>query len=895
MPFIFKSINVLSIALLYYSSSSNDCFLEDAVNDVAIVTCVHAFEGAEYSLQNENAERGRRANWKTEGVISGNDDDDLNEFIDDGDYEYDDDYDQNRKRVRFKNSENDDEDVREVAVARADEDEDDGEMIFKRSAHGVKLIDASIEREMRKRHGEIDENEKGKYSFVWQDREGKREQHSSIGPLLPRRFDSFGNQLTIDEVRRGFGVSEEEFRNERNKGDDRLWSLNFTQGDVRALDKKKRVPRVSMAKARRKTLRWTKKANDLVLAEIRNLQFPENCDEQKLLIVPMEQCPLGCRLHILLQRALVMATTLNRTLVFLPPWDDGLEHLFMPLTKCTLRMGRDNSPKKESRKKLATAIEVLGPVMFPRTAHGAPHEKINKFVQVVREAMDERSGNWRAISNMEKIEIITDKVQKLIEQTVSDSNGKIVMTDSMENVVNAAMTFIMHLVPGEIFPREEGEAPIELLDDYIDAAICHNGRCDGWVDVDNSFPIEVLAKSTQVPLSMWRKIRSELSAGIRSKENNEISEELWNKKREEFQMKIGNRGIENLETKGKTVERFLIRQYNPFENLPLPGTRDDDEYSKEYDVIPYDPPRVNAHSLDLEFGCNDFTSACQAHFMYMSMLTSSVVLRPTKETAQMLSERYFENLHAVQAPTVVLQIRQSDKKGEDPYYNVFGGYRAVSRYIAYLKDLAESTKKCWKTLFIMSDSGQVIKEVRQRHERGEILLCGKKPVLIFSKHAQEHDILVPVFAWSLRDEKNQASKSSSESPFTRERLFVAELLLAAKIGDFVLGDGSSNIFLTLLELIAHRKRIADLPQLIKYGKIKESIEKYDETYSKNLAQTRCENFDMASNACAWVCSIACAPFLGWSSVTLNQPYVNGMPPVLEYARVHRDDWLEELL
>ena len=118
------------------------------------------------------------------------------------------------------------------------------------------------------------------------------------------------------------------------------------------------------------------------------------------------------------------------------------------------------------------------------------------------------------------------------------------------------------------------------------------------------------------------------------------------------------------------------------------------------------------------------------------MLTSSVVLRPTKETAQMLSERYFENLHAVQAPTVVLQIRQSDKKGEDPYYNVFGGYRAVSRYIAYLKDLAESTKKCWKTLFIMSDSGQVIKEVRQRHERGEILLCGKKPVLIFSKHAQ---------------------------------------------------------------------------------------------------------------------------------------------------------------
>ncbi|CAL6398066.1 unnamed protein product [Bathycoccus prasinos] len=119
----------------------------------------------------------------------------------------------------------------------------------------------------------------------------------------------------------------------------------------------------------------------------------------------------------------------------------------------------------------------------------------------------------------------------------------------------------------------------------------------------------------------------------------------------------------------------VIRTFNPYENLPLPGTRDDDEYSKTYDVIPYDPPFVHSHALNFELGCNDFSSACQAHFMYMSMLTSSVILRPTKETTEMLSERYFENLHQVRSPTVILQIRQSDKKGEDPYYNVFGGYR----------------------------------------------------------------------------------------------------------------------------------------------------------------------------------------------------------------------------
>ena len=36
-----------------------------------------------------------------------------------------------------------------------------------------------------------------------------------------------------------------------------------------------------------------------------------------------------------------------------------------------------------------------------------------------------------------------------------------------------------------------------------------------------------------------------------------------------------------------------------------------------------------------------------------------------------------------------------------------------------------------------------------------------------------------------------------------------------------------------------------------------------------------------------------APLLGWYSVLLNQPFVNGMPVVLEYARVHRDEWLNE--
>ena len=92
--------------------------------------------------------------------------------------------------------------------------------------------------------------------------------------------------------------------------------------------------------------------------------------------------------------------------------------------------------------------------------------------------------------------------------------------------------------------------------------------------------------------------------------------------------------------------------------------------------------------------------------MYMP-LTSSVILRPTKETTEMLG-RYEASTSALanshpSNPSIGQERR-------DPYYNVFGGYRAVTRYISALK-YSKSTKKCWKTIFV-TDSGQVIKEVR---------------------------------------------------------------------------------------------------------------------------------------------------------------------------------------
>ena len=885
------------------SSSVSYHFLISLFSLSRVLSTLRAFEGDEFSLVKQSNEHhfSRRRN----GVIESKEEEEEEEEGDvraesglydleeydyvDGDYEYTD-YDVDR---------GDYDDYKE-------EDEDDGEMLYKHSAHGTQLVDAKRERMMREKHRNARDLIE-KYMYI-DGNKSTGNRHPMIGPLFPWRFDSFGNPLTLDEIRRGIGVTEEAWRVEKEKSmEQRTFKIDHVQGRVKRSgeEEKSRIPKVSLTKVRRKTLRWTKRATEIVLRDVRKLQFPTDCDESKILIVPLEQCPLGCRLHIYLQRALVLAMGLERTLVLLPPWDSGMDHLFMPLTKCTLRMGEKNSPKKDIRVKLATAIEVLRPIMFPDAAHGAPHEKIFKFVETVREVVDGYDkSTWGSLSHVQRIKEVTEKIGDLIDKTVEDSkeNANPIAFDRgneslhREDVVNAAMTFVMHLCPYILFLRGENPSE-ELLEGYRDAIICHNGRCDG-VDIrslGDSIPVGLDlddGPNSQIPASVWRDIRSELTAGVASKANREMIESEWRRKRDEFNERIGNRGFSNeFANEREAAEEFTIRQFNPYENLPLPGTRDDDEYSKMYDVIPYDPPMVISHMLDAELGCNDFLSSCQAHFMYMSMLTSSVILRPTKETTEMLSERYFENIHKVRSPTVILQIRQSDKRGEDPYYNVFGGYRAVTRYISALKTLAESTKKCWKTIFVMTDSGQVIKEVRQRYNRGEILLCGEKPMLVFSKHAAGMDLETPVFAWALRENSVDDAKMNSKSPFTRERAFVAELLLAAKIGDFVLGDGSSNIYLTLLELIASRKRVADLPQLVKNHPLR--FLKVYETKSYFTGQSRCENFDPASHSCLWVSSLGAAPLLGWYSVLLNQPFVNGMPVVLEYARIHRGEWTRE--
>ncbi|CAL6405539.1 unnamed protein product [Bathycoccus prasinos] len=83
------------------------------------------------------------------------------------------------------------------------------------------------------------------------------------------------------------------------------------------------------------------------------------------------------------------------------------------------------------------------------------------------------------------------------------------------------------------------------------------------------------------------------------------------------------------------------------------------------------------------------------------------------------------------------------------------------------------------------------------------------------------------------------------------------------------------------------------PEFKAASALKTKFLKTYETKAYFTSQSRCENFDPASHSCFWVSSLGAAPLLGWYSVLLNQPFVNGMPVVLEYARVHRDEWLNE--
>ena len=78
-----------------------------------------------------------------------------------------------------------------------------------------------------------------------------------------------------------------------------------------------------------------------------------------------------------LQRAPATSVAMGRTLVPLPPYDRGFEHVFQPVTNCSLREARSARPRRR-RGRLARALATLSDVLL---ASGAPHEKLHPLLE----------------------------------------------------------------------------------------------------------------------------------------------------------------------------------------------------------------------------------------------------------------------------------------------------------------------------------------------------------------------------------------------------------------------------------------------------------------------------------------------------------------------------------
>ena len=185
---------------------------------------------------------------------------------------------------------------------------------------------------------------------------------------------------------------------------------------------------------------------------------------------------------------------------------------------------------------------------------------------------------------------------------------------------------------------------------------------------------------------------------------------------------------------------------------------------------------------------------------------------------------------------------------------------------------------------------------------GRIKICGKKPTLVFSRGvADDIEHSIPVFGNSLA---GRGSFGKSDA-MKRERLFAAELWLSARHSDFVVGDATSNVFLMLLESIAGRKRVADIPRPVRLDEeLFSSAASPDDNdngdsdggggggggIGKEKTVQRCPSFNAILNECLWISSLGASFQTGWHSVLLNNPWVNGEPRIVEYAmRIGQDE------
>ena len=89
----------------------------------------------------------------------------------------------------------------------------------------------------------------------------------------------------------------------------------------------------------------------------------------------------------------------------------------------------------------------------------------------------------------------------------------------------------------------------------------------------------------------------------------------------------------------------------------------------------------------------------------------------------------------------------------------------------------------------------------------------------------------------------------------------------------------------LLEAVAARKRIADIPRLVSWAP--------GEEHHDHVA--RCPRHDPVTHRCYWMSSIGASLQEGWHSVLLANPWVNGESRAVRYAMREGPEGVERLL
>jgi hypothetical protein len=169
-------------------------------------------------------------------------------------------------------------------------------------------------------------------------------------------------------------------------------------------------------------------------------------------------------------------------------------------------------------------------------------------------------------------------------------------------------------------------------------------------------------------------------------------------------------------------------------------------------------------------------------------------MRPL-ERIEHLANRIVAQFPDVRGPVLGLQVRQTDKTKEDPFFVANGRYRNADE----LSQGLEKWGPRWKSVFLMSDSQlfleQILENPASLHLGPDVNILYNRLLNRSVMEGGGHNLVAG------RDATEQTDH------------FVAALYVMTKLADFAVATFSSNVGRGILELLAAERRMTQVEQL----------------------------------------------------------------------------------